>query len=112
MCVTSLRACEGESPVSRHQAVVLPVGEPGGPRGTLLVHVGEQDKHLVVGDVILAIPVYIGQPGMEAAIFASTLTVSCTQTIVLGGVTLDLSPDLLQEIGAALQRFVKYASVP
>ncbi len=112
MSAHSLHSVERERRVPRQKAVVLLAGGPGSRSGTLLVHVEEQDDRLVAGDWVLAIPVHVGQPAMEVAMFASTQAFQSTQTIFLGGVMLSLSPELLQEVGAALRIFVQSESVP
>ena len=110
MSVIDLHSRKKKGTVARRSAVVLPTGTPPSERGTLMMHVEERDERLEVGGWVLAIPVYIGQPGLEAALFASTQSFQCTQTIFLGGVMLSLSPALLHEVGAALRQFVESAS--
>jgi len=110
MSMSNIQTFERKPRCARHKAAVLPAGGPGSPHGTLLVHVEERNGRLEIGERILAIPIHVGQAGLEAALFASTQTFPCTQTIFLGGVMLDLSPDLLHEVGDALQGFVQAAS--
>jgi hypothetical protein len=99
-------AVENETTVRRKAAVVLRARDERSDRGTLLMHVDEQEGRLVPGGLILAVPVYPGQAGLAAALFGVTRGFTCTQTIRLGAVMLSLSPALFQVVSAALREFV------
>ena len=103
---TATSTVENEQIDRRTVAVVLRSKDKGSGRGTLLLHVEEQEGRLVPGELIVAVPVYPGQPGLDAALYGATMGLKCTQTICLGAVMLDLSPDLFQHVGAALQEFL------
>jgi hypothetical protein len=104
--MSSVRPTVEKKNTARRKAVVLRAKDERSNRGTLLMHVDEQDGRLVPGELILAVPVYPGQAGLNTALFGMTMGFTCTQTIRLGPVTLSMSPVLLEEVGAALVEFV------
>lgn len=105
--MSSLCPTAEEEKVVRRKAVVLRAKDERSNQGTLLMHVDEQNGRLVPGASILAVPVYPGQAGLEAAVSGSTMGFTCTQTIHFGPVMLSMSPILLEEVAAALLEFVE-----
>jgi hypothetical protein len=82
--MSSIRPTVEKENAARRKAVVLRAKDERSNRGTLLMHVDEQDGRLVPGGLILAVPVYPGQAGLDAALFGMTMGFTCTQTIHRG----------------------------
>jgi hypothetical protein len=104
--MSSIRPTVEKENTARRKAVVLRAKDERSDRGTLLMDVDEQEGRLVPGGLILAVPVFPGQAGLDAALFGVTMGFACTQTVHFGAVMLSMSPALLEEVGAALREFV------